>query len=103
VPPFHYDWKFLVDADEELGSVIVRAPVTMVMVVFDVGLMMAVVVPVTRLIVRPGIMVIVGQGRSGRCPAHDGEKGQQKHTFGEIVRFHPMNVAEGVPEVFDMS
>jgi hypothetical protein len=69
--------KSLVYTDKELGAVVAGSPIAMVIFVGDVCLMVAMVIPITRLVVRPCIMMIVGQRSPRRGPTHKRDCAQQ--------------------------
>jgi hypothetical protein len=71
IAPHRADSDYLVDIDKEPGAVILRAPVTVMVVMGNEFLVMTVIIPITRLVVGPRVMMIVSHGGKG---ATHGEK-----------------------------
>ncbi len=68
----------LVDVDEDAGAVIPLAPVAMMILMHDEGVVAVVAVVVTVVIVRPGFVVdhdIIGQTNAGKAVAKRGDEG----------------------------
>jgi len=51
----------LVNLDENPGTIVPGPPITVVIFVHDIRMMSAVVVPISILVMRPRIVVIIGQ------------------------------------------